>query len=82
MKKIEIGLDLTKETKKVDNFIVHGDPFSFQKQLLTFPFSEPIMFGSIPSPPGSPSMENPRVLYLNTNSSTYLCKCFLLIELG
>ena len=26
MKKIEIGLDLTKETKKVDNFIVHGDP--------------------------------------------------------
>lgn len=26
MKKIEIGLDLTKEIKKLDNFIVQGDP--------------------------------------------------------
>lgn len=25
MKKIEIGLDLTKEIKKLDNFIVQGD---------------------------------------------------------
>jgi len=26
MKKIKIGLDLTKETKNLDNFIVQGDP--------------------------------------------------------
>lgn len=28
MKKIKIGLDLTKETNKIDNFIVQGDPNS------------------------------------------------------